>query len=119
MHPNVKACIADPANDEFSTTLVLRSFNNSTRVMKNAVSKRILEIEAAGDPDFSDVAALANGENGKRMFQETGDTESAMWSCGQSVGLIESIVPVQTLLDDIVAQAEAQLQRANSLVSKL
>jgi nitronate monooxygenase len=43
------------------------------------------------------------------MWQQTGDVDDAMWSCGQSVGLISDIPTCKVLLDRIVAEAELML----------
>jgi len=119
IHVNVKKHIADPKNDEFSTTLVLRSFNNSTRVLKNDISNEIIRLEKEGNGDFSKIQPLAKGERGRVMFQDTGDWNDAMWSCGQSIGLIEDIPTCKDLLNRIVEEAESQLKVGFSRISKL
>ncbi|GBG28130.1 Nitronate monooxygenase [Hondaea fermentalgiana] len=116
IHENVKKFIADPANDELSTTLVLRTLNNATRVSKNTVAKQILSIEADDTIDNKEAFKLASGMKAKSMFRETGDVQGAMWSCGQSVGLINDIPTCKELVDRLVSQAEARLQNAYSFV---
>eukprot|EP00514_Thraustochytrium_sp_LLF1b_P010645 CAMPEP_0184552634 /NCGR_PEP_ID=MMETSP0199_2-20130426/29563_1 /TAXON_ID=1112570 /ORGANISM="Thraustochytrium sp., Strain LLF1b" /LENGTH=268 /DNA_ID=CAMNT_0026948171 /DNA_START=254 /DNA_END=1057 /DNA_ORIENTATION=+ len=116
IHDDVKLHLAKPEVDEMSTTLVLRTFNNATRVSKNRVARDILATEAAmvkegNGPDFSRVANLAKGENTRLMFQQNGGWDDAMWSCGQSVGLIEGKIPTcKELLDEIANQAEERLR---------
>ena len=53
-------------------------------------------------------------------FQETGDTQDSVWSCGQSIGLIDSVPTCQELIDTIVAEAEDIITtRLAGFVSKL
>mmetsp|Transcript_23553 Transcript_23553/g.37516 ORF Transcript_23553/g.37516 Transcript_23553/m.37516 type:complete len:320 (-) Transcript_23553:974-1933(-) len=94
------------------TTLVLRSFNNSTRVYKNDVAREILRIEEEAQGDFSKIQHLAKGERGRVMFQETGDWNDAMWSCGQSVGLIDDIPTCKELVERLVNEAATHLRKA-------
>merc|ERR1711937_764327 len=87
----IKEHMAQEEVDERSTTIVLGTLSNATRVFKNEVSLQIREIEAQGDVDFSQVQPLASGQRTKTMWQQSGDVSGAMWSCGQSVGLINDI----------------------------
>ena len=160
---SIKAHLASPSVDEFATTLVLGSLSNSTRVLKNDVTNKILEIEragAAGDGvDFEQLRPYASGARTKKMWQESvrtpnhamrlradlawrsspcpvltlslglarsrsstrscallhalahtqGDWNDAMWSCGQSVGLIDDVCSCKELLARIVREAHACL----------
>jgi len=117
IHENIKKKLADISTDEFATTLVLRSFNNSTRVLKNDVTAEILRIESSSKADFSQVAALASGQRAKTMFQETGDWNNAMWSTGASVALIDGdISSCKDLIEGIVAEAEERIAASAKLV---
>jgi len=101
------------------TTVVLGSLSNATRVLRNDISEAILEIEALDEGDFAPLAPLASGERTKAMFQANGDWNDAMWSCGQSVGLIDDVPTCKVLCDRIVAEAEKMLSEGASMVSKL
>lgn len=119
IHPSVKAAVADPKNDEFSSTLVLRSFNNSTRVFKNSVAKEIIRLEDEADGDFSKIAPLASGERSKAMFDpsnENSDPNDAMWSCGMSIGLIDDVISCKELVSRVSNEAEERLKSASSMV---
>ena len=113
----IKLHLALPEVDEFATTLVLGSLSNSTRVLKNAVSEKILEIEAAGmkgdGVNFEDLRPYASGARTKNMWQESGDWNDSMWSCGQSVGLIDDVCSCKVLLERIVKVAHARLSAAS------
>jgi len=62
---------------------------------------------------------MANGKRTKKMWQESGDWDDAMWSCGQSVGLINSVPTCKDLIEGMVAEASQQLNQAGSCISKL
>jgi NAD(P)H-dependent flavin oxidoreductase YrpB (nitropropane dioxygenase family) len=119
---SIKEHLASDLVDERSTSVVMSSLNNSTRVIKNEVALKILEIEkewqlAPEKIDFGILAPLAAGKQTKEMWQETGDVQGAMWSCGQSVGLIHDIPTCKVLIERMVAEAEEQLSKASSLCS--
>lgn len=114
IRPEIKAHLIKPEVDEYSTTVVLGKLRNGTRVMKNKVSKQILKLEnGGGQVDFSKFMELAAGARTKRMLQESGDAEDAMWSCGQGVGLVESIVSVREVIDTTMQEAEVCLRNAS------
>eukprot|EP00931_Biecheleriopsis_adriatica_P088338 TRINITY_DN62684_c0_g1_i1.p1 TRINITY_DN62684_c0_g1~~TRINITY_DN62684_c0_g1_i1.p1 ORF type:complete len:334 (-),score=74.77 TRINITY_DN62684_c0_g1_i1:50-1051(-) len=98
--------------DERSTVVVLRPLSNATRVFKNDVTMKILEVESEPAVDFSKIQPLATGERTKKMWQDTGDVNAAMWSCSQSVGLISDIPTCKELVGRIVEEAETQLSNA-------
>ena len=57
----------------------------------------------------------------RQSFQETGDTENSVWSCGQSIGLIDDIPTCKDLIDNIVEEAEdiIRVRLFSKLTSKL
>ncbi|OLP89173.1 Nitronate monooxygenase [Symbiodinium microadriaticum] len=61
--------------------------------------KEVQKLESEKPGDFFAIAHLVKGENYRKSFQETGDSESSVWSCGQSIGLIKDIPTCQELLD--------------------
>lgn len=123
IHQAIKDKLASPEVDERCTTVVLSGLSNATRVFKNDVTDKMNELEKEmGDQiDFSKMAPFASGQRTKKMWQETGDPNSSMWSCGQSVGLIDDVPTCKVLIDRIVAEAEAQLKAgaARIIPSKL
>lgn len=102
IHEAVKAQIV--ANDERATDLVYRTMRNTARVGRNAISRQVLDIEAAGGT-FADVRDLVAGERGKVVY-ETGDLDAGIWSVGQAQGLVHDVPSVKELVDRIVAEAE-------------
>lgn len=65
------------------------------------------------------IAPLANGQRTKNMWQNTGDFHDAMWSCGQSVGLVDDIPTCKELVARIVKEAEERIAGAAKQCSKL
>merc|ERR1711871_1713173 len=120
IHQKIKDHMALASTDERSTTVVLSKLSNATRVLKNDVTEAILEIEQQDAVDFSQIAPFASGQRTKHMWQESGDWNDSMWSCGQSVGLIDDIPTCKALCDRIVEEAEARLTSgASCCISKL
>merc|ERR1712060_101578 len=100
----VKAKVTD-------TTHVLRSVKNTERVYKNETAMKVREIEAEKPGDFNAIYPYVKGENYRKSFQETGDAESSVWSCGQSIGLIKDVPTCKELLDTMVAEAEGIINK--------
>eukprot|EP00401_Gymnodinium_catenatum_P076663 CAMPEP_0117575272 /NCGR_PEP_ID=MMETSP0784-20121206/62110_1 /TAXON_ID=39447 /ORGANISM="" /LENGTH=333 /DNA_ID=CAMNT_0005374315 /DNA_START=88 /DNA_END=1089 /DNA_ORIENTATION=- len=110
----VKAKVTD-------TTHVFRTLSNTERVYKNSAALKVREIEQENPGDFSAIAPLVKGENYRVSFQETGDADSSVWSCGQSIGLIKDIPTCKELLQRIVTEAEDIIRDrlSSKLTSKL
>ncbi|CAN0473910.1 unnamed protein product, partial [Scytosiphon promiscuus] len=68
-------------NDERMTNLIFRTLHNTARVMKNAVSDEVVEIERKGGAKFEDVQHLVAGVRG-RTAMANGDTDGGIWSAG-------------------------------------
>jgi nitronate monooxygenase len=112
IHPNVKRALVD--TDETGTHHVYRSFKNTERVFRNSTTEKVNELEAQHPGDFSKVAHLARGVNYKKSFQETGDVDSSVWSCGQSIGLINDVPTCQQLLQNIMAEFHTAAARVST-----
>ncbi len=106
VHENHKAQMVE--NDERSTVLILRTLHNTARVMRNAVSEEVVEIERAGGATFEDLVHLVAGARGRAAITQ-GDTNGGIWSAGTVQGLINDIPTVKELIDRIIAEAEAIL----------
>mmetsp|Transcript_34671 Transcript_34671/g.79415 ORF Transcript_34671/g.79415 Transcript_34671/m.79415 type:complete len:330 (-) Transcript_34671:64-1053(-) len=88
------------------TTHVFRSLKNTERVYKNPTAAEVQQIEAKDPGNFFAIAHLVKGENYRKSFQETGDPNSSVWSCGQSIGLIKDVPTCKDLIEGLVAEAE-------------
>lgn len=119
IHKNIKQALVDA--DERSTTHIFRSVKNTERVYKNAQAKKVQAIEKEHPGDFSKIYPLVRGELYRKSFQETGDTENSVWSCGQSIGLINEVKTCESLILSIVEEATDIMQNRLSrmVVSKL
>jgi len=91
-------------NDERMTNLIFRTLHNTARVMKNAVSDEVVEIERKGGAKFEDVVHLVAGARGRQAMAE-GNTDGGIWSAGMVQGLIDDIPTVKELIDGIIAEA--------------
>jgi len=100
IHENFKAALV--AGDERSTDLILRSFRNTSRVARNAVSAEVRRLEAEGS-DFEQIGPLVRGQRGRDAF-ETGDLDHGIWTAGLSQVLIHDVPTVADLVERLVAQ---------------
>lgn len=109
VHDNVKAALV--AASELDTRLVMRPLRNTERVLTNAAVERLLEKEKAlgADIKFQDIMEEVAGVYPKIMTEGTMD--AGAWSCGMVAGLIHDIPTCQELIDRIMAEAEAIIDR--------
>jgi nitronate monooxygenase len=92
-------------HDERSTDLIFRTYKNTARVARNAISQQVLATEAEGK-SFEAVAHLVRGIRGREGF-ETGQLDHGVWSAGMVQGLIHDIPTVRELIERITSEAEA------------
>lgn len=107
IHQNFKEAIV--ANDERSTDIIFRTFRNSARVTRNAVSQQVLALEKEGR-DFADIAPLVKGARGLEGLI-SGDINHGVWTAGQVQGLIHDIPTVQSLVTSIVSDAQKIIEK--------
>jgi NADH:quinone reductase (non-electrogenic) len=104
VHINIKKAIV--AGTETDTMIVMRSLKNTERVYKNEYSMKVAEIEKEKPGDIKAIIEYVKGDHYKTAFQETGDPQSVVWSCGQGIGNINDIPTCKELLARIVNDAE-------------
>ncbi|CAE7732718.1 unnamed protein product, partial [Symbiodinium microadriaticum] len=114
VHGNIKQALVNGGAGD--TTLVMRSVRNSERVYKNSVAVKVQQIEKDYPGDFSKIHEYVKGENYRRSFQETGDTESSVWSCGTSMALIDDVLSCKDLIDTIMRDAEDALRESHNQI---
>jgi len=107
IHDSFKAAMV--ANDERATDIIFRTYRNSARVARNAISQQVLAIEAQGKP-FEEVAHLVKGARGREGLI-SGDTDHGVWTAGIVQGLIHDIPTVRELVERIVSEAEDVISR--------
>jgi nitronate monooxygenase len=101
-HARVKELLI--AASERDTTLLLRSFRNTMRVMRTPTAEKVLELEKQG-ADIHQLEALISGRAGLGLI-ESGDVDNGLLSVGQVVGLVHDIPTVKELIDRIVKEAK-------------
>lgn len=101
IHQNFKDALV--AGDERATNLIFRTYRNTARVAKNAISDRVIAIEAEGKP-FEEVSALVKGVKGREGL-ESGNTDHGIWTIGMVQGLIKDMPTVRELIERIVGDA--------------
>jgi nitronate monooxygenase len=111
IHPKIKAQIL--ANDERATRLILRSFRNTSRVARNAVSEQVVALEA-NKVSFEAVRDLVAGARGRKVF-EAGDPDAGVWTAGMAQGLINDIPTCAELMARMVREAEEIFRRLDGL----
>merc|ERR1711939_716898 len=114
IHEGIKKALVDA--DERDTTHIFRTLNNTERVFKNKTTIEVRDIESKNPGNFKAISHLVKGDNYRKSFHETGDATDSCWSCGQSLGLIESVPTCKELLKDIVKEAETILVKQPSFV---
>ncbi len=113
VHENVKQAIV--AASELDTRLVMRSLRNTERVMTNEAVERLIEKEKrlGDDLKFEDIIGEVAGVYPRIMLE--GDMDAGAWSCGMVAGLIHDIPTCQELIDRIMGEAEAIIDRLNAI----
>ncbi|HEX4110177.1 MAG TPA: nitronate monooxygenase family protein [Solirubrobacteraceae bacterium] len=102
IHQRVKERLVEA--DERQTDLIFRSYRNTARVARNAISQQVIAIEKEGRP-FEHVKDLVSGARGKTVY-ETGDTDAGIWSAGLCQGLIHDIPTCAELVESIMSEAD-------------
>ncbi len=95
--------------DEMSTTLVLRRFANTTRVLNNGLAARVAQLERKGAP-FEEIAPLASGRRLKAAF-DTGNLDDGVLTIGQVCGILHDVLPVKEIMDRMMEECFACLDR--------
>jgi len=106
-HPELKEWFTQLT--EKDTMLVHRTINNLERVVRTDFTQKILEMEEKGAA-LEQILPLISGDKVRAAY-ETGETTNAMITAGQSVGLIHNIPSVKEIIDGIISQAEAIVNR--------
>ncbi len=108
----VKEQIASSAS-EMDTILMLRSYKNTTRAYKTAMTESVVAREKEGKP-FAEIQPDINGGEVRKMFFENGDVSNKAYICvGQSVGLVDSVVSVKDAIEDVMAECVETLRKFN------
>ncbi|MBT9158838.1 MAG: Nitronate monooxygenase [Dehalococcoidia bacterium] len=111
-HPQFKEAILK-AQDR-ATVVTGESTGHPVRVIKNRLARQFLAMEKNG-VSREDLERFGEGKLQLGVIQ--GDIDNGSLMCGQIAGLIGSIKPVRTIIDDMVAEAEAIVKRLARLAN--
>ena len=110
IHPNIKQAMVE--RGERDTNLIFRTLRNTGRVMKNAVSDEVVAMERRpGGVEFKDIHPLVAGARGRAAL-ESGDPDGGLVWASQVLGLIDDIPTCAELIERIMADCRAHLQRS-------
>jgi len=114
IHQGIKDKIVEM--DENQTQLIYRSYRNTARVYKNAVSIKVAEIEAVGG-GYEQVREFVSGANQERAWM-TGDIDAGMVTAGMSGAFVDDVPTCAEVVRRIVSDAEQIiLQRLVSIAA--
>lgn len=111
IHPNYKEWLLKAT--ERDTTLVMRSLQNTHRVLKSKATEELLKIEARG-ASLEEMLPIIGNEASKKVAFE-GDFDAGQALAGEVVGLIHDIPTVKELIDRIIDEARVITQRLHTL----
>jgi len=106
-HAKVKELLM--TTSERDTVLVLRSFRNTMRALRNPTSEKVVELEKQG-ADIHQLESLISGRVGLKLL-EAGDSDNGLLSVEQVVGLVHDIPTVKELVDRTIKEAEDVVSR--------
>ncbi|KAB0564492.1 nitronate monooxygenase [Ochrobactrum sp. MYb15] len=109
IHEHIKQALVNAG--ERDTNLIFRTFRNTGRVLKNAISDEVVAIEGRpGGAEFTDVRPLVSGERGRHALT-TGELDSGLVWASQTLGLIKDIPSCQELIERIVSDCHLAMTR--------
>ncbi|MEP9321246.1 nitronate monooxygenase family protein [Pseudomonas sp. LABIM340] len=109
IHENIKRSLVGAT--ERDTRLIFRTLHNTARVLRNPISEEVVSIEKRGNAQFEDIRHLVAGARGRAAL-ESGAADDGIVTAGQCVGLIDDIPSCAELLERMVRDCRASLQRA-------
>ncbi|MCJ1886956.1 nitronate monooxygenase family protein [Pseudomonas sp. LA21] len=109
IHENIKRALVGAT--ERDTRLIFRTLHNTARVLRNPISEEVVSIEKRGGAQFEDIRHLVAGARGRAAL-ESGAADDGIVTAGQCVGLIDDIPSCAELLERMVRDCRASLERA-------
>lgn len=111
LHPNIRKWLLGLS--EADTMVILHSIKVANRVVKNSQTEKIRELEQKG-ATLEELLPLISGRIGEQAYQ-VGDTDNAMISVGQGIGLIHDMPAVKEIIDGIISDTAAVMQRLGTI----
>ena len=111
VHDNIKQEIL--RRQEFETALICKSIGLQGRAIKNKLVEEVLNVESTGGA-LEKLIPLIAGDRVRKAW-ESGNVDDAPMMMGQSVGLIKDIPTCKELLERLVAEAKADIERVKNI----
>ncbi len=111
VHDNIKQEIL--RRQEFETALICKSIGLQGRAIKNKLVEEVLNVESTGG-GLEKLIPLIAGDRVRKAW-ESGNVDDAPMMMGQSVGLIKDIPTCKELLERLVAEAKADIERVKNI----
>lgn len=107
VHPRVYEELIKRQENE--TTLICKSVGLQGRALKNQLAQQVLELESQG-AGLPEIIPLLSGQRVKEAWK-SGDIDSAAIMVGQSVGLVKEVTSCEELVQSMVREAKAIMER--------
>jgi len=111
VHDNMKAKLLEAIDTD--TVVTGLTIGGAVRGIKNKFAQNFVALELAGKTSKEDLMKLATGTN--KLAAVNGDTENGMMQAGQSLTPLKKIEPVQTIIENIIAEAKNTLTQAANI----
>lgn len=95
------------SHGEKDTVIIQKSIHNAARVSNNMAAKLTLEMEKRGTT-LKELMTVIAGRISRECYKN-GNVDGGLFAAGPAMGLIDDVVPVQELMDRMVAEAEAAI----------
>ncbi len=108
-HPDYKKALI--AAQEGDTALIMGSLRNTVRALKNKTTDQVKEIERTqSDITIETLLPYIAGTIGKKAY-ETGDISHGVLSAGQSLGMMDKVMPIADIVATMQEEANTALAR--------
>ncbi|MDO4466635.1 MAG: nitronate monooxygenase [Bacillota bacterium] len=101
IHENYKQAVVKAKDTD--TVVTGKSLNSPVRILKNAMSRQYLKLEKEA-ANREELEKLTLGALRRAVFE--GDIKTGSVMMGQIAGLVKEVKPLQTILDDMMADME-------------
>jgi len=109
IHPDVKAQVIKAKDRD--TVVTGRSTGHPVRVLKNKLSKQIMELDRDNNPEA--IEELGAGKLALAMRQ--GDTDMGSLMAGQAAAMVCAVQPAAEIVSEMIGEAETVLARLGGM----
>ncbi len=111
IHPKLKEAFVNMS--ELDTTLIMQSVQATHRVWDNHAAQHVIELEHSNAAPI-ELFNAASGKKAQLMYNE-GDLDIGIVACGQGLGRVQKILPMNDLVQEIMNEAELTVKRIQKL----